>query len=493
MKNDNPLNSLAVIDRLEVGPVRLECNRLIAPYTVFRDEQEFTTDLLYRYEENVFDPNEAESRNLANMIAVQVAINYGLFCKTIVFSGELDSADQRFIKGMAENTAREIYVNKFLINNPFLLGDAKQLPIVKQRSYLQAELIFQGTDDSGRHQSFAPWKTDAARYAVLSSGGKDSLLSFGLLNELAVEVHALFGNESGRHWFTALNAHRYFREVYPNTARVWMNSDRLFNWMLRHFSFVRQDFANIRADIYPIRLWTVAVFLFGVLPLMRKRGIGRLLIGDEHDSTCRRRYNDIPHYDGLYDQSRYFDNTLTAYFKRKGWQILQFSALRQLSEMLILKILVQRYPELQAHQISCHASHKAGDRIHPCGKCEKCRRIVGMLLAFDADPQHCGYSELQIANCLKDIPAKGLHLEAAGERHILAVLSGKGLLKLPERHRKPPAAAPEILNLRFHPERSPQETIPEDIRNRLFKLYLAHAEGAVIRDGNTWKPFDPFS
>ena len=114
---------------------------------------------------------------------------------------------------------------------------------------------------------------------MLSSGGKDSLLTYGLLREIGVEVHPLYVNESGRHWFTALNAYRYFAAHVPNTARVWTNSDRLFTWMLRQLPFVRKDFATLRSDAYPIRLWTVAVFLFGALPLLRKRGIGRLLIG----------------------------------------------------------------------------------------------------------------------------------------------------------------------------------------------------------------------
>ncbi len=340
---------------------------------------------------------------------------------------------------------------------------------------------------------FLNWETNENNYAVLSSGGKDSLLIFGLLNELGVDVHAIYGNESGRHWFTALNAHRYFKTTYPNTARVWMNSDRLFSWMLRHFSFIRQDFARVRADIYPIRLWTVAVFLFGVLPVMRKRGIGSLLIGDEHDSTTRKSFHGIPHYDGIYDQSRYFDNVLSTYFRRKGWNITQFSALRQLSEILILKILVQRYPDLQAHQVSCHAAHKEGERIHPCGKCEKCRRIVSMLLAFDADPRHCGYSETQIQNCLNDIPRKGLHLEAAGINYILSRLSEKGLITLAGGRKKPLTAPPETMRLRFHPERSPVDTIPEKIRNKLYTLCLSHSEGAVLRSGNTWVEFDPFA
>ena len=87
------------------------------------------------------------------------------------------------------------------------------------------------------------------------------------MNEIGQEVHPVFINESGRHWYSAMNAYRYFKVTFPNTSRVWTNSDRVFNWMLRHLRFIRPDFEKLRSDYYPVRLWTVAVFLFGAIPL----------------------------------------------------------------------------------------------------------------------------------------------------------------------------------------------------------------------------------
>ncbi len=81
-----------------------------------------------------------------------------------------------------------------------------------------------------------------------------------------------------------------------------------------------------------------------------------MIIGDEYDTTTRRNFKGITHYDGLYDQSRYFDNTLSRYFMSKGWSVAQFSILRSLSELLILKILAERFPCLQLNQVSCHAT-----------------------------------------------------------------------------------------------------------------------------------------
>ncbi len=427
----DPLEVLCVIERLEVGPVNLEKRRLTAPYRVTRNGETHETELIYKFEEVVFHMGAANVQNLANMMAAQVALNYALFCEEIVFVGRFDKHDQRFIQDMARNTAREIYVKKFLEPNPFLRGEATELPAVKKENYLRSKLIFRGDDTPSITLSETTWEKqpgEASRYAVLSSGGKDSLLSFGLLNEIGLEVHPVFVNESGRHWFTALNAYRYFKNDIPFTARVWTNSDRVFNWMLRHLPFIRKDFADVRSDEYPIRLWTVAVFIFGALPLLLKRGVGRLVIGDEFDTTRRLSFRGITHYDGLFDQSRYFDNALTRYFYRKGWGVSQFSILRPMSELLIEKILAQRYGDLQQHQISCHAAHKDGEAVRPCGRCEKCMRIVAMLSAMGADPSRCGYTPEQVDRCLLQVVEKGIHQEAEGIRHLAYLLYEKGLL-----------------------------------------------------------------
>jgi hypothetical protein len=74
--------------------------------------QTSTTDLAYRFEEDVFVPGEPASLNLASMLAAQAALNYGLFAREIVFRGPFDEADRGFLADMAEGTAREIYVSR---------------------------------------------------------------------------------------------------------------------------------------------------------------------------------------------------------------------------------------------------------------------------------------------------------------------------------------------------------------------------------------------
>ncbi len=437
-------------------------------------------------------PSSAD-QNLASMLSVQIALNYGLFCREIHFHGLFDAHDRRLLQDMAANTAREIYVKKFLEPNPFLTLQSSPFQADKRKSYLQSRIEFPSPEyePSKMSTGSSGWATDSEGYAILSSGGKDSLLSFGLLKELGKNVHPIFVNESGRHWFTALNAYRHFMETYSETSRVWTNSDRLFSWMLRRLPFIRRDFQSVRSDEYPIRLWTIAVFLFGVLPLAKKRKLQRIIIGDEYDTTQRTSYKGITHYDGLYDQSRYFDDRMTRYFLDKKWNLVQFSLLRPLSEMLIEKVLAKRYPDLQNLQVSCHAAHIQNDRVLPCGRCEKCRRIVGMLKALGEDPQRCGYTPGQIEYCLEALAQKPVHQEAAGAQHLLYLLQSGGHLQTRSSlHGK---ERPEIMQIRFHPEIAPPHTLPLEIRRKIWDIFVKYAQGTVRKAGRHWEEFPLFS
>ncbi|MCI0516193.1 hypothetical protein L0128_23510 [candidate division KSB1 bacterium] len=482
--------NLLVVDRMEIGPAKIEKKRVVTPYKIIQNGREDINHLIYHFDEAVFHPDDPNSINLANLMTAQGAINYGLFCKEMVFKGLFDEVDQQFILDMSINTAQEIYAKKFLEYNHFLLGAAAKTPVIHKENYLQAKLLFDQIELKPPKKPVPELaKPDRQKIAVLSSGGKDSLLSFGLLQELGYDVHPIFVNESGRHWYTALNSHRYFKENYLNTGRVWTNCDRVYNWVIRHFPFIRQDFQRIRSDEYPIRLYTVPVFLFGVLAVVRKRGISRVVIGDEYDTT-RKLYNEgVLHYDGLYDQSRYFDLAMSQYYQQKKWGISQFSIIRPLSEIFILKILTERYPKLQEQQISCHLAHIENERVKPCGNCEKCRRIVGMLSAIGADPARCGYLPEHIQRCLNAIMEHGVHQEIEGAQHMVHLLKQRGF-KLEGTHAAIPH--PEVMSVRIHPEYSPIEEIPVDLRAPLFKIFMEYAEDTLKAEGAGWKKIKLF-
>jgi len=101
---------LKVIDRLEVESAKVERRRLLCTYTVHQGTASDGFEFIYRFEEDVFRPGDLSSQNLADLMAAQVALNYSLFCNEIAFRGHLTIADQRFLRKMADCTAREIYV-----------------------------------------------------------------------------------------------------------------------------------------------------------------------------------------------------------------------------------------------------------------------------------------------------------------------------------------------------------------------------------------------
>jgi creatinine amidohydrolase/Fe(II)-dependent formamide hydrolase-like protein len=494
MKNKpdkDPLGALDAFDSLEVGPVKLSKRKVSATYRVRSGNKVAETEFAYVFHEDVFSPRDEADINLASMMCAQVALNYGLFCGEIKIHGVFDNHDMKFLREMMENTSREIYVKKFLEYNPFMKDEVTRLPVLRQPAYTRARLVFANGSKQVKPLKWKVWSNSKLKHCILSSGGKDSLLSYGLLNDIGKETHPIFVNESGRHWFTALNAYRYFKDNIPNTARVWTNSDRVFSFMLRQMPFVRQDFAKIRSDEYPVRLWTVAVFIYAVLPLMKKRGIGRLIVGDEYDTTRKTSFQKISHYDGLFDQSRYFDEYHSRYFFKKGWAISQFSVLRTLAEINIQAILARRYPLIQKQQVSCHAAHKEGDRIYPCGKCEKCRRIVGILKAMDGNPENCGYTPGQIEHCLDELGSKPVHQIGPDARHLSLLLTRKGLIRMKESAMRYLRESPETMKLRFDPERSPMGCMPTDLRKPLFSIYLQYSDGAVIKKGRKWLDFRP--
>ena len=79
------IDSLRVFKSLKVGPPKIESNRVRARYEITLANNEVVwNELMYSYRDSVFG-SSARSVNLASMMLSQVAINYGLFCKEIIF------------------------------------------------------------------------------------------------------------------------------------------------------------------------------------------------------------------------------------------------------------------------------------------------------------------------------------------------------------------------------------------------------------------------
>jgi predicted DCC family thiol-disulfide oxidoreductase YuxK len=165
--------------------------------------------------------------------------------------------------------------------------------------------------------------------------------------------------------------------------------------------------------------------------------------------------------------------------------------LRPLSELLIEKVLAERYPDLQREQVSCHAAHIDGDRVMPCGRCEKCRRVVAMLIALDIDPQRCGYTQVHVQHCLNALAARGLQQERPAIEHLAFRLAERGALPSGHIGDVPPAYRAEVESLRFCPERSPLPDVPEPLRRPLYDIVRQYACATLRSEGGQWHPWSP--
>lgn len=165
---------------------------------------------------------------------------------------------------------------------------------------------------------------------------------------------------------------------------------------------------------------------------------------------------------------------------------MQFSILRPMAEIVIQKVLVKRYPELQAEQVSCHATHIKNGRVLPCGNCEKCKRIIAILTAMDEDPGRCGYTNEQIIKCLASIDRQKINQIGEDSSQLFFLLAKKGFI---QKNISTLSGNANTMKLRFDPVASPLMTVPTDIRGKLLSILSEYTEGAVIRSGNEWKEF----
>jgi creatinine amidohydrolase/Fe(II)-dependent formamide hydrolase-like protein len=221
---------------------------------------------------------------------------------------------------------------------------------------------------------------------------------------------------------------------------------------------------------------------------MRRRGVGRLAIGDEYDTTVTGEYHGIPHFSGLYDQSRYFDERVTRLFDDLGWGVQVFSVVRPCGELLIERVLATRYPDLLAAQVSCHATTVSEDRARPCGACEKCRRVVAMLTANGADPAPLGYPPDVARTCLIDFARRGVHQDPDDAEHLAWRLARSGKIPADSPMGRAAREHPHVESLRVDPERSPPEVVPDDVYARVMSILVRHApvvrrrEAGWVRD-----------
>ena len=442
--------------------------------------------LHYKFPASLYADAGERMRNQARLHHSIPSLNYGLFCERVVFEFPLTDADVAYHHHMQDATAREIYLNRFVREEPHPLllrryhvaPEAFEPEALRRVARIECERVDEPAADG--------LEPDPHRYAVLSSGGKESLLTYGLLRELGEDVTPVYVNESGRHWYTALMAHRHHERTEPRTRRIWSSVDRLYVGVNRILPCVRPDFQRVAADVYPIQLFTFNSYQMAVAGLAMREGIGTILMGNEFDEGPWPTVKGVKHWYAIYDQSQEFDLVLNEYFAKKGWGLRQTSLLRSLSSLVIQDLLASRYPDLLKVQTSCHATHLKAGRVIPCGRCSKCLGVLLFLLAGGHDPKKLRYKADDVRRLGQRVATTHIKVDQAEAEHAMWLAQARGWRFEGSANGFEPREHAEVQHVRFHPEMSRRDAMPRELATRLYKVFGAATRGVLETRGDGW-------
>jgi hypothetical protein len=434
--------------------------------------------LRFKYEE----PPSQKQLALLRLASVMPLLNYGLFTREIRLKWQVSEADFSLLNDLLDVFSKDIFINKLVRRkNPYVLPQF--IPSDAEVSEANARPMAKIVAPSLTEDVPISSELNENSCGVLSSGGKESLLTYAMLKEIGAEVHPLYVNESGGHWRTALLAYRHFKKIDPNTVRVWTNVDRLYTFMLDHMKIIRSDHRKIWSDTYPIRLCIFPVYVFILLPIFARRKIGNLLIGSELDDPRVLPYfKGIRHYFGVYDQTQDFDLRMEQWFAKRMLGMRQWSAVRSVSGMIVERILTSRYPEIARFQRSCHSCRFDSDGLLPCGKCSKCQGVLLFLLANNVDPSIMGYLKEDIEALPARIAMGALRLDEDDRDHSLYLAKLSPNLKGKEHE--------HVETIHLYKPTSDLELVPARFRFPLLKILTKYTQGFTTLKESSWVPIE---
>ena len=474
MKNKNPdMLCFSSIDLYEPKIIKKKAESRVVLYKIDGEKSEFILSMTYDKNINI---NYLPLLRLAFCMPL---LNYGLFSKKFNLKFPISNGDFDLLKELNIVFSRDIYVNKILrrrtnyILSKFL---PKEENVKVKDSLPKAEIIpEQIYKDSHVTKNF-----NNKKCGVLSSGGKESLLTYGILKEIGCKTYPLYVNESGGHWRTALTAYRFHNNNEINTQKVWTNVDRFYVFMLDNLKFIRPDHRKIKADTYPIRLCIFPFYVFSLMPIFTEEKIGNLLIGSEFDDLrVKPFYLGIPHYFGIYDQHQDFDDLMNKWYNKRLPGLYQWSAVRNISGLIVERILTKRYPELATLQRSCHSCHFEKNEIVPCGICSKCMGVLLFLLANKINPKIMNFKEKDIELFSKRVNPKNLRLDEDEKNQSFYLFGEKD---------KIPKVSPidHVERIHINKSNSDIELIPKHLRNNILKIIEKYTLGYCELINEKW-------
>ncbi len=379
------IDNIISINEIRVRVEKIERRRITGDISF--DNNHFK--LIFTYNDDIYT-----DENIAGLILTMPVINFTYFTGKLILDYPTSADDLDIIKKFIKINAREVFINK-IIN--------RRYDFIKEE-YIPKEEDINEYNASGITEVIATVKHNGRKYPdpdknntiIMSSGGKESLLGYGIFNEINVKGKnfSYFFEESGSHWLTAKTAYDYYIKNFENVRKTWSNIDRFYHEMMKYIKILKIDKINIRADDYPLQVFIFPVYIFSIIPYLIKNSIGNIIMGDEFDDPRNMGdFHGIKYYYGIFDQTYDFNRMMTQYFKKKNINSKVYSIVYPITGYVEEKILERRYHDLYLNQRSCHSCHERDHVIYPCGKCTKCMGILLFIEANGNDPSEILYSD----------------------------------------------------------------------------------------------------
>jgi len=262
--------------------------------------------------------------------------------------------------------------------------------------------------------------------------GKESLLSFGLAQEIGLDPTPLTVidedlnlNFRGEHIKSFTNKH------------IWDLIPKFEDEKALKVNTVKNELCKLRCnvewDLDDTDLGSANViteFLFLCLPFAYSHHSRYIIFGNEN--SCNNYYHSAegvrcyPVYDQSSDWIKHLNGLINILTQGK---VQVVSLVEPLSEMAVAKILYQRYPQLAKYQMSCHADDLKAENNRWCCNCAKCATCFVFMKAFGFDPASVGLKDMfevsykhlfSLFNSHKDVSQGYYTLKMARDEQLLA-------------------------------------------------------------------------
>ena len=174
---------------------------------------------------------------------------------------------------------------------------------------------------------------------------------------------------------------------------------------------------------------------------------------------------------------------MNEWYHKRLLGLYQWSALRNISGLIVERILTKRYPELANLQRSCHSCHIENNETVPCGNCSKCMGVLLFLLANNVDPKIMNFKGKDIELFTKRINPENLRLDEDEKNQSFYLIGEKDRI---------PSFKPidHVEKIHINKENSDLGQIPSYFRKNILKIIKSYTTGYCELKNENWNSLD---